>query len=61
MPHRYSPLMVDSLATKRRLLDFLKADSTFMRHTSDPGICDFVFGNPQEMPLIALRTLDRPA
>ncbi len=61
MPHRHSPLMVDSLATKRRLFDFLKAGSTFMRHKSDPGICDFVFGTPQKMPVIALRTLDRPA
>ena len=54
IPHRYSSLMVDSLATKRQLFDFLKPDSTFMRRKNDPGICDFVFGNPQEMPIPGL-------
>jgi hypothetical protein len=61
MAHRYSPLMVDSLATKRQLFDFFEPESAFMRHNNDPGICDFVFGSPQEISLIALGTLDRPA
>ena len=32
------------------LLDFLN-NSTHAKRQSDPGICDFVFGNPHEMPL----------
>lgn len=29
-------------------------DSTYIRRQTEPGICDFVFGNPQEMPLPGL-------
>jgi len=32
------------------LLDFLN-NSTHAKRQGDPGICDFVFGNPHEMPL----------
>jgi len=34
----------------RPLLDFLN-NSTHAKRQGDPGICDFVFGNPHEMPL----------
>ena len=39
--------------TLRPLLDFL-SDSAHARRAGDPTICDFVFGNPQEMPLEGL-------
>ncbi|MDX1514627.1 MAG: aminotransferase class I/II-fold pyridoxal phosphate-dependent enzyme [Gammaproteobacteria bacterium] len=51
LPHRYSRLMVDAMASKRRLFDYLRADGPFMRNKDKPDICDFAFGNPQEMPI----------
>src|SRR5262245_17150079 len=35
------------------LLQFLN-ESEHARRAGDPSICDFVFGNPQEMPLAGL-------
>jgi aspartate aminotransferase len=40
-------------ATLQPLTEFL-SESAHARRSGEPGICDFVFGNPQELPLDAL-------
>ena len=45
--------ITDLQRSLRPLLDFLN-DSAHARRSGDPTICDFVFGNPHEMPLDGL-------
>lgn len=35
-------------------LEHFYLDSRYAQRRSDPGICDFTFGNPQEMPLAGI-------
>src|SRR5262249_9800779 len=35
--------------------------SRYAKHRTDPGICDFTFGNPHEIPLAGLVGAIRPA
>jgi aspartate aminotransferase len=48
-----SPHLAAIQDSLRPLLDFLNT-SEHARRAGDPAICDFVFGNPQEMPLEGL-------
>jgi aspartate aminotransferase len=47
----------DRLEAIRRSLEnfnrFIAADSAYSHHSRDPQVCDFTFGNPQELPLPA--------
>ncbi|MDQ0849098.1 aspartate aminotransferase [Arthrobacter sp. B3I9] len=38
-----------SVPSQHRINDFLR-DSEYSRRQREPGICDFIFGNPHEMP-----------
>ncbi|HLU82938.1 MAG TPA: aminotransferase class I/II-fold pyridoxal phosphate-dependent enzyme [Trueperaceae bacterium] len=58
-PRRRTERMEATLAAMAPFARFF-ADSAWARHRDDPGIADFVFGNPHEMPLPAfVRTLER--
>jgi len=44
--------MQQVLASMHQFLDF-EANSAYAQYAGDPDVCDFAFGNPQEMPLPA--------
>lgn len=54
---------IASVPSQRRITEFLES-SAFARHQNKPGICDFAFGNPQQMPperyVESLRTVLTP-
>lgn len=50
MPEAVSQRSAKTLAAMSPFLQ-LFSDSAWARHRDDPDICDFVFGNPHDMPL----------
>jgi aspartate aminotransferase len=51
MKHAFSLQMRNALKSTEPLFRFFMTDSTYSRRKNDPGISNFVLGNPQEMPL----------
>lgn len=59
MPEAVSQRSAKTLAAMSPFLQ-LFSDSAWARHRDDPDICDFVFGNPHDMPLPdVVSTLER--
>ena len=51
MKHAFSQHMRNALKSVEPLFRFYLTDSAYSRRKNDPGISNFVLGNPQEMPL----------
>jgi Aspartate/tyrosine/aromatic aminotransferase len=51
MKHAFSQQMRNALKSTESLFRFYMTDSAYSRRKNDPGISNFVLGNPQEMPL----------
>jgi aspartate aminotransferase len=51
MKHAFSLQMRNALKSTEPFFRFFMTDSTYSRRKNDPGISNFVLGNPQEMPL----------
>src|SRR5919106_953450 len=51
MKHTFSQQMRNALKSTESLFRFFMTDSAYSRRKNDPGISNFVLGNPQEMPL----------
>jgi aspartate aminotransferase len=51
MKHAFSQQMRNALKSVEPLFRFYLTDSAYSRRKNDPGISNFVLGNPQEMPL----------
>jgi aspartate aminotransferase len=51
MKHAFSQPMRNALKSTESLFRFFMTDSAYSRRKNDPGISNFVLGNPQEMPL----------
>ncbi|HYY16658.1 MAG TPA: aminotransferase class I/II-fold pyridoxal phosphate-dependent enzyme, partial [Gammaproteobacteria bacterium] len=51
MKHAFSQPMRNALKSVEPLFRFFMTDSAYSRRKNDPGISNFVLGNPQEMPL----------
>jgi aspartate aminotransferase len=51
MKHAFSQQMRNALKSTEPLFRFFRTDSTYSHRKDDPGISNFVLGNPQEMPL----------
>src|SRR2546430_13084556 len=51
MKHAFSQQMRNALKSVEPLFRFYLTDLAYSRRKNDPGISNFVLGNPQEMPL----------